>query len=171
MTLSTITIWSTIIGLGIATYMIGSRFWACWAIGAHRAGRNACLRYLPMAMMPALAAPMVCVPSGAEAGDPLPAGMRRARHRGRRRHPQPSGGDGERPAAVLRSAGAGLLSVVIVAETTRVRRNASTCLATRGSNGKSGWAELSTIPSFAPGWIALSTETSPSLGSRSSSDI
>ncbi len=74
MTLSTFTIWSTIIGLGIATYMIRFSFLGLLGDWRPPGWAERMLRYLPMAMMPALAAPMVVFPSGAEAGDPLRLG-------------------------------------------------------------------------------------------------
>lgn len=74
MTLSTPVIWSTIIGLGVATYLI--RFSFLGLLGDRRppiwAARM--LTYLPMAMMPALAAPLVVFPKEAETGDPLRLG-------------------------------------------------------------------------------------------------
>ena len=74
MTLTTPVIWSTIIGLGVASFLI--RFSFLGLLGDWRppawAGRM--LTYLPMAMMPALAAPLAVMPKGAEAGDPLRIG-------------------------------------------------------------------------------------------------
>lgn len=71
MTLSTVTIWSTIVGLGIATYLIRFSFLGLLGDWRPPAWAERMLRYLPMAMMPALAAPLVVFPSEAEAGDPL----------------------------------------------------------------------------------------------------
>ncbi len=71
---TTLAIWSTIIGLGIATYLV--RFSFLGLLGDWRPPEWAerMLRYLPMAMIPALAAPMVVFPKEAETGDPLRLG-------------------------------------------------------------------------------------------------
>lgn len=74
MTLTTPVIWSTIIGLGIATFLIRFSFLGLLGDWRPPAWAERMLTYLPMAMMPALAAPLVMFPKGAEAGDPMRLG-------------------------------------------------------------------------------------------------
>ena len=74
MTLTTPVIWSTIIGLGAATFLIRFSFLGLLGDWRPPAWAERMLTYLPMAMMPALAAPLVVFPKGAETGDPLRLG-------------------------------------------------------------------------------------------------
>ena len=118
MTLSATAIWSTIIGLVIATYLIRFSFLGLLGDWRPPGWAERMLRYLPMAMLPALAAPMVVFPKAAEAGDRLAAAARgakcaagRAGDHCRASDPQPAGRDGLGPRRVLRPAGGGGLGV------------------------------------------------------------
>lgn len=72
--ISSLALWSTIAGLGIVSY--GVRFSFLGLFGDRRPPdwADRILRYVPVAILPALAAPMAAMPKGAEAGDPLRIG-------------------------------------------------------------------------------------------------
>lgn len=67
-------IWATILGLGAATYGLRFSFLGLFGDRKPPGWTERLLRYLPAAILPALAAPMAVFPKGGEAGDPLRIG-------------------------------------------------------------------------------------------------
>jgi len=72
--ISTIALWSTIAGLGVVSYGLRFSFLGLFGDRKPPDWADRLLRFVPVAILPALAAPMAVMPKGAEAGDPLRIG-------------------------------------------------------------------------------------------------
>jgi len=72
--ISPVALWTTIIGLGIVSYGLRFSFLGLFGDRKPPDWADRLLRYVPVAILPALAAPMAVFPKGAEAGDPLRIG-------------------------------------------------------------------------------------------------